>query len=595
MAVNVKERDETEYTWDLTPIYKDQDSWEKDFGKMEDRLNGILDFKGKLGESAENLKRCLEMEDEFDRLVKKLYVYAHLKNDEDLTNSFFQGLYDRISSANHQLSAKLAWIQPEIMAIDDKTMEEFLSSKELAFYSFAIKQMLRYKPHTLSNGEETIMALAGEVLGVPHKAFSSLTNADMKFPKVKNEAGEEEEMTHSLYSKYLESYDRKVREQAFHGMYSTFNGVINTTAALLDGAIRQDIFKAKVRKYPSALEASLFNDNVNKEVYTRLIETVNNNLPAFHEYVAFRKKALKLDKIDMFDMYVPLVENFAQEINWDTAVKWVMASLKPLGEEYCEIAEKAFKERWIDVLESKGKRSGAYSSGCYDSFPYILMNYNNTLNSVFTLAHELGHSMHSYLSRESQEYRYSSYPIILAEVASITNEMLLLDYLLKETTDDKMKKYLLNYFCDSAKGTLFRQTQFAEFEMITHEKVEKGEPLTVDELNKVYYDINKRYYGPEVKPHEEIKYEWARIPHFYYNFYVYKYATGFAAANMISAGLLSREKGRKDSYLKFLNAGSSDEPLNTLKKAGVDLASPEPVETGINRFRETVRELMGMF
>ncbi|MBN2441151.1 MAG: oligoendopeptidase F [Spirochaetales bacterium] len=582
----------TELTWDLTKIYLSDDEWKKDFDSVKDKLTLLLPFKGNLRTSASTLAEFLKADDEFSRLLEKLYTYSHLKSDEDTTNSHYQGILDQITGLIHTCRAELAWVVPEIIDIDDEIMNTFMKDPVLSGYTFYLEQLLRKKPHTLSPDEEKIMAMEGEIAEIPYKVFTMLNNADIRFPEVPDGHGEMIEMSHALYSKLLENSDREVRKKAFDAMYDTFGGFKNALSVTIDGAVKAEVINSRIRHYPSALGKSLFSDNIEKSVYENLISVINDHLPVFHRYVRLRKKVLNLDDLDMYDLYVPLVQEFDSKIPLEQAREWVIAATKPLGEEYSSIVQQAFSERWIDFLECRGKRSGAYSGGCYDTLPYILLNYNETLDSVFTLAHELGHSVHSYLSHKNQEFCYSDYSIFVAEVASTTNELLLTDYLLETTTDERFKVYLLNHLCDGFKGTVYRQTQFAEFEKIIYEKTEARIPLTVDELNRTYYDINKKYYGPAIShPDKKIEHEWARIPHFYYNFYVYKYATGFSAAVTLKENIMSREQEKISAYLGFLKAGSSRYPLDILKSAGVDLTTSAPIETGLKKFEEVLDKL----
>ncbi|MBN2737050.1 MAG: oligoendopeptidase F [Spirochaetales bacterium] len=581
-----------ELKWDLALMYKSIDQWEEDFKRIQGYLDRLMLFKGTLKQGPARLKEFFELDDEFSRLIEKLYTFAHLRSDEDTSHSQNRGYYERILSMHHQCSAALSWARPEILEMDENQLQEYLKSPELSFYRFALEKMLRYKPYTLSEKEEKLLAMAAEVTSVPYKAFSMLNNADIKFPKISGEKGEEIQLSHGVYSQLLENHNRKLRKDAFEGMYSTFEAMKNTLTTTIDGAVKANIFNARARGYSSALEASLFKDNVTPKVYNSLIDSIHENLPIFHCYISLRKKALKLDQVDMYDMYVPMIPEYDLKVPWEQARTWVMEAFQPLGDEYCKVVKNAFTERWIDVKETKGKRSGAYSSGCFDSKPYMLLNYTETLNSVFTLAHEMGHSMHSYLSNSNQKYHYADYSIFVAEVASTTNELLLLDYLLKTQDDPQFRTYLLNHFCDGYKGTVYRQVQFAEFEKHIHEKAEKGEPLTLDSLNQDYYELNRKYYGPELEnANDLIKLEWARIPHFYYNFYVYKYATGFTAAIVLSRNILSGDQKKTSHYLDFLKAGSSQYPLDILRHAGVDMEDPASVSGGLKYFDTQISEL----
>lgn len=575
-------------TWDLAKIYPSDEEWHRDFAKVEEKIKPFSNFKGRLHTSAQVLAECLRTGDEMGRFVEKLFTYANQKSDEDKGNSTYQAMLDKITSLSYKVRAALSWIHPEIIAIEDHVIGEFLQSPELKLYRFALEKIRRYKPHTLSENEEKILAMQAEISRVPYKVFSMLNNADIRFPEVPDGEGGMTEMSHSLYSKLLESKDRAVRKKAFDAMYDTFGGFKNTLSATIDGMVRVGVVNSRIRNYPSALAASLFPDNIEKSVYENLIRIIGENLPLFHRYVDLRKRILNLDDLDMYDLYVPLVKELDIKVPWEQACEWVAECITPLGSEYASVMRRAFSERWIDVLECRGKRSGAYSGGCYDTNPYILLNYNETLNSVFTLVHELGHSMHSYFSNSTQHYCYSDYSIFVAEVASTTNEFLLTDYLLKIKDDKRFRLYLLNHLCDGFKGFVFRQVQFAEFEKAIYEKVEENIPLTVDELNRTYYEINKKYYGPGINPDKKIELEWERIPHFYYSFYVYKYATGFSAAACLSEDILSGDKEKVAAYLEFLKAGSSKYPLDVLKDTGVDLTTTAPVLRGLKKFEQTL-------
>ncbi|MBN2536299.1 MAG: oligoendopeptidase F [Spirochaetales bacterium] len=578
-------------TWDLTRIYTSDEAWEEDFKKIDEIIRPFQDFKGKLKTSSTILIECLKASDETKRFMEKLYTYANLKSDEDKGNSHYQAMLDKITSQYFNMKAALSWIHPEIIAIDDDIISEFLKDREHKFYQFVLEKLRRNKPHTLSESEERILAMLAEISNVPYKTFSMLNNADIRFPEVPDGEGGMVEMSHALYSKLRENKDRVVRKKAFDAMYDTYGGFKNTLSATIDGAVKSGVINSRIRNHASALQANLFPDNIEKSVYENLIRVVEENLSLFHRYVDLRKRILKLDDLDMYDLYVPLVKELDIKVSWEQACEWAGACIKPLGPEYESVLNRAFSERWIDILECRGKRSGAYSGGCYDTNPYILLNYNETLDSVFTLVHELGHSMHSYFSNSTQEYCYSDYSIFVAEVASTTNEFLLTEYLLKTTNDHRFTLYLLNHLCDGFKGTVFRQVQFAEFEKAIYEKAEANIPLTVDELNRTYYAINKKYYGPAITADKKIELEWACIPHFYYNFYVYKYATGFSAAACLSADILSGDQKKVAAYIEFLKSGSSKYPLEILKDTGVDLTTTAPILQGLKKFEQTLDEL----
>ncbi len=585
-----------EMTWDLAPLYSNTDQWEHDFAKLGKLTGDFCESKGKLDSSPEVLAGAFKKLDELERLLEKIYVHAHLKSDEDLGNSENRGRLDRIMSKYAEIEGEIAWFEPEILDLPEIKFQEYQDSSELKFYRRTLTELERSRKHMLSAPEERILGLASDLFATPRKTFSALNNADMKFPVVKDSEGKSVELTHGNFIKFLEEPEREVRKNAFEGMYDTFNSYRNTFASTLDGTIKQHAFSAKLRSYPSALAAALHSDNLPVTLYLNLISSINDGLPALHRYFKLRTEVMGLDKLDMYDIYNPLAPDAKVEVSWDDACKWVKNAMSPLGEEYGNVLGRAFSERWVDVLECRGKRSGAYSSGCYDSSPYILMNYHGTLNHVFTLAHELGHSMHSYYSNQAQDYHYAGYRIFVAEVASTVNELLLHHYLLGEKGGDAgFRTYLLNHLVDEIRGTVFRQTMFAEFEKALHEQAENSIPLTPDLLCESYYELNGKYHGEFVAPDKRIEMEWARIPHFYYNFYVFKYATGFSAAAALSRKLLDNEPGAHDAYLGFLKAGDTKDVLDIMKDAGVDLTKPEPVQAVIKLFDETVSELAGSF
>ena len=578
-------------TWNLDPLYSSIDDWEKDFAKLGGLLKKFLRFEGKLSKGPKKIAEALRASDALERLLEKVYTYTHLKSDEDTANSENRARLDRVTAKYAEIEGETAWFDPEILEIPPKTLARFMKSKKLAFYRRTLEELLRDRPHTLPAGEERLLGLASDVLSTPHKSFSLLNNADLRFPLVKDTDGKEIELTHGNYLSLMESPSREVRKNAFTALYDTYSKYRNTLSSLLSGAVRTHVFEAKIRKHHSALAASLHDDNIPESLYNNLISTAHTGLPELHRYFALRARAMKLDKLDMYDIYNPLVPECHVKISWKDACKWVCEALAPLGEEYVSIVQRACSERWIDVLECRGKKSGAYSSGCYDSPPYVLMNYNGTLKEVFTLAHELGHSLHSYYSDRAQDYHYAGYSIFVAEVASTTNELLLNHYLMTKSADPSMRLYLLNHLADEIRGTLFRQTMFAEFEKNLHERAEKGESLTADALSESYESLNACYHGRPVKPDSRIRMEWARIPHFYYNFYVYKYATGISAAAALSQGILSGKKERLDAYLNFLKAGDSRDVLDIMLDAGVDLRKPAPVKAAIGLFGDTVKKM----
>ncbi|WP_028986738.1 oligoendopeptidase F [Thermicanus aegyptius] len=587
-----REELEEKYTWDLTRIFPSIEAWEDAFKEVKASLPEVEKFKGRLGESAGNLLAALRFQDEISNKMGKVYTYAHLKHDEDTGNSTFQDLYDRAVSLDIELMSAFSFLIPEILAIPGERLEEFLQAEEeLRLYRHYLDDLSRRRTHTLSPNEEYILAQVKELANSPSNIFSMLNNADLTFPMIHDEEGEEVELTKGRYIQFLQSKDRRVREEAFKTLYETYGKFKNTWAAAIQGEVKKNIFFARVRKFPSALEASLHRDHVPKEVYENLIETVHRNLDQMYRYVALRKKFLGVEELHMYDLYVPMVKEVEMRYSFDEAVDTVLKGLAPLGEEYLHLLQEGIKSRWIDVYENQGKRAGAYSSGTYGTPPYILLNYQDDLESLFTLSHELGHSMHSYYSRKYQPYIYARYSIFVAEVASTLNEALMNHYLLQRTKNKRERMYLINHHLEDFRTTVFRQTMFAEFEKWIHEQVERGEALNQEKLSRYYYDLNRKYFGDDIVVDREIAYEWTRIPHFYYNFYVYKYATGFSAATTLSQMILQEGKPAVDRYIQFLKMGGSDYPLNELKEAGVDMTSPEPIQKALDLFKNLLDQL----
>ncbi len=578
-------------TWDLDKMYTGISKWEKDFKALDPLLAELMAFKGKLGNSAETLRDAFRRNDALERCLDKVYTYAHLKADENTADSKNSSRLDQVVAKYAEIEGETAWFDPEILALPDDKLKSYLESPALSFYKRTLEELLKDRPHTLSEPEEKILGSVSDALSTPYKAFTMLNNADMKFPEVPDGKGGKVELTHGNYIRFVENQKREIRRSAFEAMYDTVTKYRNTFAAILDGAIKTHTFESKTRNFPSTLRASLHDDNIPDDVYNNLIATVRKNLPFLHKYFELRKKVLKLKHLDMFDLYCPIVPDCEIEVKWEDACRYVRESLEPMGAEYCSVIDKALKDRWIDVLECRGKKSGAYSSGCYDSVPYILMNYSGTMNDVFTLAHELGHSMHTYYSNKTQEYHYARYSIFAAEAASTTNELLLHSYLMGKFNDRKLRLYLVNRLAEEIRCTVFRQTMFAEFEKMIHVKRETGTPLSADELCSSYFKLNADFHGPSVKPDDRIRMEWARIPHFYYNYYVYKYATGFSAAIKFSDNILSGDSSKLSAYKGFLCAGDSKDVLDILRDAGVDLSRPEPVESCMKHFAKTVSQL----
>ncbi|MBZ6488665.1 oligoendopeptidase F [Priestia aryabhattai] len=581
-----------EDTWKLEDIFASDDAWEKEFEEVKALIPQMEKFKGKLGESAQTLYDALQEQDELTMRVSKLYTYAHMRYDQDTTNSFYQGLNDRIKTLYTQIASALSYVTPEILSIEESKIKQYMAEhKELKLYAHALDEITRERPHILSESEEALLAQASEVLGSSSNTFGMLNNADLEFPSIKDENGEEVEITHGRYIRFLESSDRRVRKEAFKAVYETYGKFKNTFASTLSGTVKKDNFSARVRHYNSARHSALSTNNIPEEVYDNLVKTVNDNLHLLHRYIDLRKKVLGIEELHMYDLYTPLVKDVKMEVSYEEAKDYILKGLKPLGEDYLNVLKEGFENRWVDVHENKGKRSGAYSSGTYGTNPYILMNWQDNVNNLFTLAHEFGHSVHSYYTRKTQPYPYGDYSIFVAEVASTCNEALLNDYLLKTIDDEKQRLYLLNHYLEGFRGTVFRQTMFAEFEHDVHVRAQNGEPLTPELLTKLYYDLNKKYFGDNLVIDEEIGLEWARIPHFYYNYYVYQYATGFSAAAALSKQILEEGDAAVERYVGFLKSGSSDYPIEVLKKAGVDMTTSQPIEEALAVFEEKLTEM----
>jgi len=593
---NLRERSKIDerYKWRLEDIYENEELWEEDYRKVKELLKEIVKFKGKI-KTSKDLLEVLKLNDQIGMTASKIFAYARMRRDEDNTNSKYQALSDKAMRLNIEVMSATSFIVPEILSIETEKLRNMIEElEELKIYKQYIEDLIRYKPHVLSPEEEKILAEAETLAESVSTIYSMLNHADLKFPTIKDENGNEVELTHGNFISFMQSKDRNVRKAAFEALYDTYKKFINTFASTLAGSVKKDIFYAKARRYNSSLEASLFEDNVSVEVYNNLIETVHSRLDVLHRYVRLKKKLLKLDELHMYDLYVPLIQEYDKEFTYEEAIELVLEGLKPLGKEYIDLLKKGFESRWVDVYENRGKTSGAYSWGAYGTHPYVLLNFQGKLNDVFTIAHEMGHSLHTYYSNATQPYVYAGYKIFVAEVASTCNEAILMDYLLKNSKDEKERLYVLNHFLEEFRGTVFRQVMFAEFEKLIHEMAERGEPLTAEVLNKKYYELNKLYYGDDIVVDEEISYEWARIPHFYRNFYVYKYATGFSAAIAISQMILNEGEKAVERYKEFLKSGSSDYPLNLLKKAGVDLTTPKPVDDALDVFEKLLDEFEKM-
>lgn len=594
---HTKKREEIEekYKWDLEKVYTDESIWEDDFKKLQQMIGQIAALQGTMAESPEALLRVMQTSDDMGRIAEKLYVYARMRRDENNANHIYQALFDRAERLGVEANSASAYIVPEILTIPESDLKKYMQqNKELAVYQHALEEILRQKEHILSAPEERLLAMAADISMASSNIFTMLNNADIKFPVIKDEEGNEVELTKGRYGSFMESPNRQVREDAFNALYGSYRKLINTLGASLGSSVKKDIFYARARKYPSAIAASLDGDNVAVEVYDRLIEAVHNNMEPMYRYMKIRKEQLGVADLRMYDIYTPLVKDYKVNIPYEEAQQTMLKALQPLGEEYIENVRAGLNDGWIDVYENEGKTSGAYSWGTYDTQPYILMNYDNKLDDLFTLAHEMGHSMHSFYSNHNQPYVYAQYSIFVAEVASTVNESLLIDYLLEHSKDKQEKMYLINHYLEQFRGTVYRQTMFAEFEKIIHDRAEQGEAVTPELMGSVYRDLNKLYYGPEIILDEEINIEWARIPHFYSSFYVYKYATGFSAATAIKEAIRQEGTPAIERYLDFLKSGGADYPISLLQKAGVDLTTPKPVESALKYFARLVDEFESM-
>ena len=588
----VRSKVKTEDTWDLASLFKSDDEWEKAFTAWEKQAAKYEKFRGTLGDGPAALAKLFEFDCEFDRMAERIGTYASLKTTEDMADSRYQRMLGRYEHAATIAAEKTSFIRPEILALPDKKLKEYQNAKQLAPYQLQLERLVRYKPHTLSPGEERLLAMQSEMAGTADRVFRQLTDADLKFGMCKNEKGELVELSHSSFSSFLRSPDRNVRRKAFHQYYEQFKGHENSLAAAYSSSVQKDVYYAKARNYPSAREGSLFHDNVPVAVYDNLISAVHSKLPAVYKYLEVRRKKMKLRDIHHYDTYVPILSELDTTHSWKQAVDVVVKSLEPMGDDYCKVLYDGLAGRWCDRYPNQGKRSGAFSSGSYDGWPYILMNYQpDVLDHVFTLTHEAGHSMHSYYSAKHQPYQYYNYTIFVAEVASTFNEQLLSRHLMSKAKTKKDRAYLVNREIDAIRGTIIRQTMFAEFEKISHALVEAGEPLTVEKLKEEYGKLLANYFGPDFVIDEELKLECLRIPHFYHAFYVYKYATGLSAAIALSERVTSGGKKELNDYLSFLKGGCSKWPLDLLKDAGVDMTKPEPVQTALDYFERLVGEL----
>ena len=593
--LNTREEADARYKWAIEDLYKEDEDWKRDYELLKSRIPELTKFRGRLGESAEVLLSMQKLSDELNQLLEKIYVYANQRLHENTDNSTYQNLASQAQGLLVELSESLSFVEPELMELPDGIIETFLDeNEELLVYRQYFENIIRQKKHVLPTEQEQLLAAMGEVTESPKDIFSMFNNADIRFPEITGEDGHPVQVTHGRYMSLMQSRNRQVRKDAFEAMYGVYGDWRNTLAAMYRANVKQEAFLAKAHKYTSDLEAALDGSHIPVKVYEQLIEAVHESMPLMYRYMKLRKKLLGVEELHMYDLYVPVIEQDHSEIPFEQAKKTVLEGLAPMGEEYLHLLREGFDHGWIDVYENQGKRTGAYSWGAYGTHPYVLLNYQGTLHDVFTLAHEMGHALHSWYSDEHQPYIYAGYRIFVAEVASTCNEALLIHYLMeqsKKAGDQKKTMYLMNYFLEQFRTTLFRQTMFAEFEKITHGLQEQGETLTADRLCEIYYDLNKLYFGEEICVDQEIAMEWARIPHFYTPFYVYQYATGFSAAIALSKQILEQGAPAVEQYKKFLKGGSSMYPLELLKMAGVDMEQKAPVQDALAVFAQYLDEM----
>ena len=574
-----------EHTWNLESIFPTDADWQRDYQALSERIPELEALKGRLAEGGKALFEVLQARDAVFEQLEKLFVYASMRKDEDTTNSTYQGMYDQAMQLYIRATTAISFIEPEILALPQEKQDQFVQEyPELHLYDHQLHDLSRNRPHVRSAEVEAILAAAGEITEGPDSIFSMIDNADLKLPMITDEEGKQVELTKGNYLVYIRSTNRRVRKEAFEALHGTFLKQRHTIAATLAAQVKGALFHTRQRNFASTRERALFRYNIPLSVYDNLVATVTEHIPLLNRYLKLRKRMLQLDELHMYDLYVPIVEETNEEISYEQARDTIIEALAPLGQDYTSILQRAFTERWIDVYETPGKRGGAYSGGAYATQPFILLNFQNKRDSMYTLAHELGHSMHSFFTRNTQPYQYGDYTIFVAEVASTLNEGLLTEHLLKTTTDKAVRLAILNHSLESLRGTLFRQTMFAEFEQIIHQWGQEGQPLTADTLSKVYHDLNAKYYGGETVIDDLIDIEWARIPHFYSSFYVYQYATGISAASALVQQILSEGQPAVDRYLNFLRSGSSEYSIDLLKKAGVDMSKPEPVRLALNLF-----------
>ena len=587
-----REEQKPESTWRLEDLYENEELFSQDGEKLDALMNQFAELQGTLKNGREALLKALQLYEEMNQIFEKLYVYANQRNHEDTANAKYQKMSGETQIIAAKLSQVTSWLESEILELDEAALRNEMDQEpKLKKYDWFLTQITRKKAHILDKEKEALLARVSELAQTPSNVFAMFNNADITFPEITDEKDEKEKLTVGTFISYMESKDRTLRQHAFQTLYGEYRQYINTLSAAYYGNAKQADFFAKERHYVNAMEEALDESNIPMEVYQNLITAMNEHLPAMYRYVKLRKKMLGYQELHMYDVYVPMVETPEKKYSFEEAKELVISALAPLGKDYQALLQEGFDHRWIDVYENEGKRTGAYSWGAYGTHPYVLLNYHGSLNDVFTLAHEMGHALHSWHSDHKQPYLYAGYKIFVAEVASTCNEALLISDLLKRTEDPAERKYLINYFLDQFKGTMYRQTMFAEFEMRTHDIVSQGGVLTADQLCELYLTLNKKYFGEDMVSDPEIAYEWARIPHFYTPFYVYQYATGFAAAIAISSKILKGEEGIVDKYKQFLSSGSSMDPIDLLKICGVDMSTPQPVEEALEVFEEYLTEL----
>ena len=594
MARELPKRSEVkeEYTWDVSAMYASKAAWEADLKEVVTIVSDLAKLEGSVMASAEKLLTALELGARAEQKIDLAFNYAERLFDQDQKNTEHQAMSQKMYGVVTDYQSRTAFVVPEILAADKATLAQyFAENKELELYRGLVDEILRTKEHVLSSEMEKLVAMTGEMAQTPEQVYSIINNADLIYPEIEDENGEKVRLSHGNFVPFEESGDRRVRKDAFEAFYSIYKQFAGTIAGLYNGQVKQQIFYAKARNYASTLEAAVDANNVPAKVYRNLVETVNANMDKMHRYVKLRKKCLGVDELHMYDVYTPMIADAAKKVSYDEAKETVLKALAPLGEDYVATVKEGFENRWIDVYENEGKRSGAYSAGAFGTHPYVLLNYNDTLDNMFTLAHEMGHAMHSWYSNANQPYIYSQYKIFVAEVASTCNEILLMEYLLANTTDKKERAYLLNHYLDSFKGTVYRQTMFAEFEMKSNQMAEAGESLNAENLCKLYYGLNQKYFGEDMVSDPQIAYEWARIPHFYYNFYVYQYATSFSAAVAIAHGILEEGAPAVERYKKFLSGGCSMSPVDLLKQVGINMEEPKPIQDALDVFGKVLDEI----